>query len=37
MSTAELENGKTVLTPEQSAEAEKYKNEANVFFKSEPF
>lgn len=33
---AELENGKT-LSPEQIAEAEKYKNEANEFFKSTYF
>lgn len=32
----EVENGKT-LSPEQLAEAEKYKNEANEFFKSEFF
>lgn len=33
---AELENGKT-LSPEQIAEAEKYKNEANEYFKSTYF
>jgi hypothetical protein len=33
---SEIQNGKT-LTPEQIAEAEKYKNEANEFFKSSYF
>jgi hypothetical protein len=33
---AEIENGKT-LSPEQIAEAEKYKNEANEYFKSTYF
>lgn len=34
MST-EIENGSPVLSPEQITEAEKYKEEANAFFKSE--
>lgn len=29
-----VENGDTTLTIEQKEQAEKYKNEANVFFKS---
>jgi hypothetical protein len=33
--TTEIENGKPALSPEQTAEAEKYKEEANAFFKSE--
>lgn len=33
--TTEIENGTPVLSPEQLAEAEKYKEEANAFFKSQ--
>lgn len=33
--TTEIENGKSVLTPEQIAVADKLKEEANAFFKSE--
>lgn len=33
--TTEIENGRPMLTPEQTGEAEKYKEEANAFFKSE--
>lgn len=33
--TTEIENGMAVLSPEQTAEAEKCKEEANAFFKSE--
>lgn len=33
--TSDVENGKTVPTPEQLAEADKFKEEANLFFKSE--
>lgn len=32
--TEEIENGRPVLSPEQKAEAEKYKEQANEFFKS---
>lgn len=35
--TADVENGKVAPTPEQLAEAEKYKEEANGYFKSEYF
>lgn len=33
--TTEIENGSPVLSPEQIAEAEKYKEQANAYFKSE--
>lgn len=33
--TTEIENGSPVLLPEQTVEAEKFKEEANAFFKSE--
>lgn len=33
--TTEIENGSAVLSPDQIAEAEKYKEEANAHFKSE--
>lgn len=33
--TTEIENGKPVLLPEEAAEAEKYKEQANESFKSE--
>lgn len=33
--TTEIENGTAVLSPEKLAEAEKFKEEANAFFKSE--
>lgn len=33
--TTEIENGSPVLSPEKTAEAEKYKEMANSFFKSE--
>lgn len=33
--TTEIENGRPVLAPEQATEAEKFKEEANAFFKSE--
>jgi hypothetical protein len=33
--TTEIENGRPSLAPEQTAEAEKFKEEANAFFKSE--
>lgn len=33
--TTEIENGRAALSPEQTAEAEKYKEEANACFKSE--
>lgn len=36
MATTEVENG-TALTAEEIAEAEKYKNEANEYFKSKNF
>lgn len=32
--SSEIENGKPALTPEQTAEAEKFKEQANAFFKS---
>jgi hypothetical protein len=35
--TTDVENGKVALTPEQITEAEKYKEEANGFFKSKYF
>lgn len=33
--TTEIENGRPALSPEQTSEAEKHKEEANLFFKSE--
>lgn len=33
--TAEIEIGRAALSPEHTAEAEKYKEEANACFKSE--
>lgn len=33
--TTEVENGAAVLTPEQTAEANVFKEQANEFFKSE--
>lgn len=33
--TSDVENGKSAPTPEQLAEADKIKEEANLFFKSE--
>lgn len=33
--TTEIENGKPVVDPQQVAEAEEYKKQANEFFKSE--
>jgi hypothetical protein len=33
--TTEIENGSPELTPEELSEAEKNKEEANAFFKSE--
>ncbi|CRK90452.1 CLUMA_CG004156, isoform A [Clunio marinus] len=35
--TTEIENGRPVLTPEQIAEAEKFKEEANSYFKNKDY